>query len=72
MAYFPNGTAGLVLDEQCANCRLADDAPCPILWAQMEYNYTQLNEGEENLKDLMNFLVDSKGNCKMKPLIDEI
>jgi len=69
MAYFPNGTSGEVLDKQCGECILPDDAPCPILWVQMTYNYSQLDDGNELLKEAMNCLVDEEGACKMKPLL---
>jgi len=70
MAYFSNGTEGEVLDEQCGECRLPDDAPCPILFVQGMFNYKQI--GRKQLKKAMNILVDKKGNCQMKPLIDDL
>ena len=64
MAYFANGSEGAVLDEQCAECLPHD--PCPIAWVQLEYNYTQCSAGQEKMAELMNCLVDEKGNCRMK------
>jgi hypothetical protein len=64
MAYFPNGASGDVLDAQCAKCLPSD--PCPIWFVQTEYNYEQLNPGNERMRELINYLVDEKGQCKMK------
>lgn len=71
MAYFPNGTAGTVLDEQCDKCLLLASDPCPILLVQLNYNYEQLDkEGKENkIGELLNCLVDEKGICQMAPLL---
>lgn len=70
MAYFPNSSAGETLDQQCSDCKIPDDAPCPVLLAQMVYNYEQV--GNPKLKDCLNTLIDEKGNCQMKPLIDKL
>ena len=72
MAYFSNGSEGSVLDKQCNDCRVADDAPCPILLVQLLYNYKQLDEGNEKLREAINLLIDDGGTCQMKPLIDEV
>jgi hypothetical protein len=72
MAYFPNGRAGMYIDEQCAECIHADpEAGCPIALVQMEFNYEQLNDGETRLRRCLNLLVDERGDCQMKPLIDK-
>lgn len=68
MAYFPNGTAGEVLDDQCAKCPLGQ-GPCPITWVQMTYNYDQCDNPK--LADCLNDLVDEKGQCKLKPLLEQ-
>jgi len=72
MAYFPNGSAGEILDNQCSECPIADDAPCPVLYVQMTYNYSQLDdEGEETLlSKAMNCLVNENGICQMKPILE--
>jgi hypothetical protein len=49
MAYFPNGTAGMIYDEQyCWNCvhwPIDDDAPgCPIWNLHHLYNYDQCDD----------------------------
>jgi len=73
MAYFANGTEGEILDEQCSDCRIPDDAPCPVLWVQTHYNYKQLDKGKETLtSELMNCLVDENGKCLMKVEIDKV
>lgn len=70
MAYFSNGSEGCALDAQCSDCRIPNDAPCPILWVQMTYNYDQLDKGNEKLREAMNCLVNERGECQMKPIID--
>lgn len=67
MAYFPNSTARAVLDNLCAECPISDDAPCPILFVQMVYNYDQVDIPK--LREAMTVLVDEAGTCKMRPLI---
>lgn len=72
MAYFPNGSAGEIFDNQCAGCLHNDpEVGCPIAFIQTHYNYDQLNEGNKQLREAINFLVDEKGQCEMKPLIDK-
>lgn len=70
MAYFPNSSAGAYLDEQCINCPIPNDAPCPILLTQLLYNYDQIDIPK--LRDAMNGLVNEEGNCQMKPLLDAL
>lgn len=73
MAYFANSTEGSILDKQCAECIIPDDAPCPILSAQMTYNYDQCRDGQENLRDCLNMLVsDDGGICLMKQILDKL
>ena len=72
MAYFPNGTSGMIFDEQCSECIHEDPtALCPIANVQMEYNYFQCNKGQEKLRECMNFLVNEKGYCQMKIQIEK-
>ena len=63
MVYFPNGTAGIILDEQCSECPVGEDC-CPIYVVQQIYNYTQVEN--ENLRAAMNILIDGKGKCQMR------
>lgn len=71
MAYFPNSTSGEILDNQCGECPIPHDAPCPILFVQMTYNYEQIDkDGKRNiLSDAMNLLINEDGQCQMKPLL---
>lgn len=71
MAYFPNGTAGEVLDNQCGECKLSDEAPCPVLFVQMTFNYSQLDDGNKPLREAMDYLVNEDGRCQMKDCIDK-
>ncbi len=69
MAYFSNSTSGYVLDEQCGDCAFPGDAPCPVLWVQMTYNYDQI--GNKMAEEIVNCLVNEKGVCQMKKCMDE-
>lgn len=71
MAYFANGSEGEILDDQCAECKLSNDADCPVLWVQLTYNYKQLDKGSEILREAMNCLIADKGICQMKKCMDE-
>jgi len=62
MAYFPNGTEGAVFDEQCSKCKYGDK-PCPIAFAQMEYNYEACNN--KTAKSILDLLVKDNGTCSM-------
>lgn len=42
MAYFANGTEGMVFDEECTQC-IFGDKPCPIYYVQSTYNYDACN-----------------------------
>jgi hypothetical protein len=65
MVYFPNGSSGEILEMQCAKCPLGE-GPCPVMGIQMIYNYDQLADGQEKLKDAMSMLVDDKGICQVR------
>lgn len=71
MAYFPNGSAGEHLENQCGACLHGrdDDIGCPIAHVQMEYNYSQ--GGNEDLEAAITIMINEKGDCQMKPLIDK-
>ncbi len=71
MAYFSNGTEGMILDEQCSQCPVgeSEDSCCPVHAIQMLYNYDQLKKGNEQLREAMNLLVDGKGKCQMRVAI---
>jgi hypothetical protein len=71
MAYFPNGSSGEVLDEQCFRCPLGEK-PCPVLCVQMRYNYDQLDAGQEKLRTALSVLVDDSGICQVRKQILEV
>lgn len=62
MAYFSNGTEGMVFDHQCSLCRYGEE-PCPIAWVQHEYNYEQC--ASPVAKKILNDLVQNNGTCAM-------
>ena len=73
MAYFSNGSEGMIFDAECADCKYGED-PCPIAWVQMEYNYKACNN--EVARDILNGLVKQDKDfkylgCQMKNLIEE-
>ena len=67
MAYFPNGSSGYTLDEQCMDC--LPEEPCPIAYVQIEYNYEQCNAGQEKMRELLRHLVTDDGKCQMKKYV---
>ena len=72
MGYFPNGSAGEYLDEQCAECIHEDpDAGCPVALVQMKSNYSQHAKGNESVKRALNFLINESGDCQVKIMIDK-
>ena len=70
MVYFPNGSSGEVLDIQCADCPLGD-GPCPVMGIQMLYNYDQVDDGQEKLREAMSILVTDDGTCQVRKQILE-
>jgi hypothetical protein len=62
MAYFSNGSEGMVFDEQCQKCKYGNK-PCPIAFAQAEYNYSAVNN--QVATDILNTLVTNNGTCQM-------
>lgn len=75
MAYFSNGTEGMILDEQCLECRVGavEGLFCPVMFVQVEYNYKQLDDKGKRtmISELLNRLVNEKGECQMKMAIDK-
>lgn len=63
MAYFPNGSSGLLFDEQCARCRYGDRPDCPIYRAQYDHNYSACNNPEA--RAILDLLVHDDGECQM-------
>ena len=62
MAYFSNGTEGMVFDEQCMKCCYGED-PCPIAYLQYTYNYKVVKN--KLAKEMLDYLVSQNGTCKM-------
>jgi hypothetical protein len=62
MAYFSNGTEGMVFDEQCSRCKYGQH-PCPIALVQMEYNYDACKNSVA--RKILDTLVKDDGTCAM-------
>lgn len=71
MAYFPNGTAGDVLEQQCETCLqgVNDELLCPVYLVQLQYNYEQ--SGNKQLEACLQDLIDQAGTCQMKQAIQK-
>lgn len=69
MVYFPNGSAGEILDAQCAICP-ALDYQCPVARVQFLHNYDQCNHPE--FESAMNVLINELGFCQLKPVIESL
>ncbi len=70
MAFFANGSEGVRMDEQCESCIHQDpDAGCPIMLLQINFNYDQISNPK--LSQAMNMLINKKGICQMKPVIEK-
>ena len=74
MAYFSNGSEGMIFDDECAHCPLGRE-PCPIAWVQMEFNYEACNKPLPT--KILNCLVKQEPDgdytgCQMKPLLDKL
>lgn len=62
MAYFSNGTEGMVFDDQCGRCKYGQ-LSCPIALVQIHYNYDAANN--KVASDILNSLVRNDGTCEM-------
>lgn len=62
MAYFSNGTEGMVFDEQCAKCKYGREC-CPIALVQLNYNYDACNN--PTARAILDTLVKNNGECAM-------
>jgi hypothetical protein len=69
MAYFSNGSEGIVFDDECDECKLDY---CPIAFVQQMYNYDAVNN--KVATEILNHLVKEEDGkyigCQMKPMID--
>ncbi len=73
MAYFANGSEGMILDNQCVDCLHANsNAACPINFVHITYNYDQCSDGQEKLRDCLSKLVNDSGICQMRKLLAEM
>ncbi|MGI0106718.1 hypothetical protein [Salinimicrobium sp. WS361] len=63
MAYFSNGSEGMVFDGECSSCKYGDKA-CPIALVQMVHNYSACNN--EEASKILDSLVSNDGKCSMK------
>jgi len=68
MAYFSNGSEGSIFEEECSDCKLGQE-PCPIAYAQLEYNYEACNV--PIAREILDRLVSNEGVCAMKKLINK-
>ena len=66
MAYFANGSEGMVFD--CEGCKYQLE-PCPIALVQMEFNYDACNN--ETATKILNCLVKDDGTCMMQQMMDK-
>ncbi len=67
MAYFANGSEGMVFDLQCSMCRYSDE-PCPIAAVQMLYNYKACNN--KTARAILDDLVSDDGTCSMYNMME--
>lgn len=74
MAYFSNGSEGMVFNEECATCPLGEE-PCPVASVQIHYNYKAANNEVATaiLNDLVRQNKDfSYVGCQMKRFVLEL
>lgn len=70
MAYFSNGSEGMVFDDQCTKCKFGDK-PCPIAFIQMHFNYDQLKDTTGTASNILNHLVKPDGTCTVWEMAKE-
>lgn len=70
MAYFSNGSEGMVLDDQCAKCKVGQK-PCPIALVQVVYNYDQLNDESGTATKILDTLIRPDGTCTVWEMAKE-
>lgn len=70
MAYFESGNKSKVLDKQCLTCPLGI-YQCPVYTVQSLFNFDQMEEGNDKLRQSMLFLVDDAGVCQVKQLLEQ-
>jgi hypothetical protein len=68
MAYFSNGSEGMMFEEQCARCKYGQE-PCPIAGVQLLYNYDAVNN--DIASKILEYLVHDDGTCEMFCLFEK-
>ena len=64
MAYFSNGGEADILANQCCKCVLGKQMLlCPILKAQLDYNYDAVNN--KVATEILDLFVDKETGCQM-------
>lgn len=66
MAYFANGSEGMVFDAECDSCKYGS-CPCPIAMIQLTYNYEAV--GNRTATKILNDLITNEGICKIKKFL---
>ena len=73
MAYFSNGSEGMVFDDECMDCPAAFKT-CPVSLVQSLYNYDQV--GNDTASRILDHLVTQQDGkyigCQMKRVMDEV
>jgi hypothetical protein len=64
MAYFSNGSEGMVFDDQCCRCKYGRLA-CPIAFVQQDFNYDQHKDQSGTAQKILGHLVKPDGTCTM-------
>lgn len=62
MAYFANGSEGIVFYEQCMRCKYGE-VFCPIAYVQSAFNYKACNN--KTATKILGELVKNDGTCTM-------
>ncbi len=62
MAYFSNGSEGMLFDEQCLQCKYGENY-CPIAYVQVQFNYEACNN--KTARAILDHLVNNNGDCAM-------
>ena len=69
--YFSNSDGHAWMDEQCYGCvHSGEESMCAVESIQMLYNYDQMKEGQEKLKEARSMLINSDG-CQMRHVPSE-
>jgi len=71
MAYFSNSSDGDVLDGQCSKCKYGKE-PCPVYFAQVNYNYDQNKDTSGTASEILNVIVDNKKGCAVFRMMKEL